>query len=65
MDVKTIDGYNVEKLVIYEIEYNNGKSLGVGWINPKHCDGNYVDILCVDGGVTYQPINEVKFIKQY
>lgn len=61
----TIKGKEVEQKVVYEIEYNNGKSHGLGWINPLHCDGKYVDILCYSGGVSYQEINEVVFLRKY
>jgi hypothetical protein len=63
--MKTKSGHDVEEKVVYVVEYNNGKSHGLAWINPNHCDGKYVDILCYSGGVTYQEISEVTFIKKY
>lgn len=63
---KTIKGKEVEEKVVYEIEYNfNGIKHGLGWINPNHCGGKYVDILCYSGGVSYKEIQDVIFLRKY
>jgi basic membrane lipoprotein Med (substrate-binding protein (PBP1-ABC) superfamily) len=50
---------------IYELKYKfgNGFRYGIGWVNPES-NHNNVDILCHEGGVTYQDIENVVFIKQ-
>ena len=65
MEAKTIKGKIVEEKVVYEIRYNNDKSGGLGWVNPNHCNGRMVDILCYSGGVTYCEIGDVLFLRKY
>ena len=52
----------------YELKYKWGDSYkyGYGWINPDYkCNKcNNVDIIIHEGGVTYQKIEDVIFIKQ-
>ena len=61
----TIKGKKVKPKVVYEIEYNEGNSHGLGWINPAHNNGKMVDILCHSGGVTYRYIQDVIFLRKY
>lgn len=60
-NLKTSKGLPVIIGKIYELKYK----WGYGWINPKKQNNNYIDIICHDGGVTYQHHENVVFLKQY
>jgi hypothetical protein len=51
---------------VYELKYKWGDSYkyGYGWLNPENKHGKNVDIICHDGGVTYQDVENVLFIQQ-
>jgi hypothetical protein len=64
-DKKTSSGKPVVVGKFYEVKYAWGKSYeyGYSWINPVELSTN-VDIICHHGGVTYQAIENVIFIRQ-
>lgn len=64
--IKTESGKLVVEGKFYELKYKWGGryKYGYGWINPNNEHNNKVDIICHDGGVTYQDFEDVVFIKQ-
>ena len=65
-NLKTSKGKPVVFGKFYELKYKWGDSYkyGYGWINPDKKHGKNVDIICHDGGVTYQNVENVIFINQ-
>jgi len=65
--LKTERGHPIIVGKFYELTYKWGKGwkYGYGWINPdpKANCGN-IDIICHDGGVTFQDIENVTFLFQ-
>lgn len=64
--LKTAKGKNVIAGKLYELKFKwaQGYHYGYGWLNPKRLIEANVDIICNDGGVTIQHVQNVIFIRQ-